>query len=265
MLDLNKIYHGDCLDIMKDVPDGSIDMILCDLPYGTTACKWDTIIPLKPLWEQYKRVCKENAAIVLTATNPFASMLIQSNLPLFKYEWVWHKNMTSGFALSKKQPLRNHELVLVFYKKQPIYNPIKEKRDLSEKSKQRMNYEFTTVKGVNEHQNGIKKIQFIPEDKELSYPKTVKKWNGVNSHNRIHPTEKPVDMMSYLVETYTKNGEVVLDNCIGSGTTAIACINTGRNFIGIEKEQEYFDIATKRVSDHIFKAKNNTIATLFSE
>lgn len=245
---MNKALHGDCLELMKDIPDKSIDMILCDLPYGTTACKWDSVINETSLWDAYKRIIKDNGAIVLTATNPFATQLIHSNISWFKYEWVWHKNMTSGFALSKKQPLRNHELVLVFYKKQPTYNPIKEPRDLSESSKQRMNYDFTTLKGNNEHQNGIKKVAFIPEDKELSYPKTVKKWNGVNSHNRNHPTEKPLQMMEYFILTYTNEGETVLDNCAGSFTTAIACLNTNRNYICIEKEQKYYDIGVERIN-----------------
>lgn len=251
-IEINKVYNEDCVGEkgMCLIPDKSIDMILCDLPYGTTACKWDSAIPNDLLWQQYKRICKDDAAIVLTATNPFAATLIQSNIAWFKYEWVWHKNMTSGFALAKKQPLRNHELVLVFYKKQPTYNPIKEPRDLSESSKQRMNYDFTTTKGTNEHQNGIKKVRFIPEDKELSYPKTVKKWNGVNSHNRFHATEKPLDMMEYLIKTYTNEGDTVLDNCMGSGTTAIACINTNRNYIGFEKEEKYFNIIQERIKNH---------------
>ena len=248
MIDLRK---GDCLELMRDIPNGSIDMILADLPYGTTACKWDTILPLDKLWAQYKRIIKDNGAIVLTATNPFASALIISNIDWFKYEWVWHKNMTSGFALAKKQPLRNHELVLVFYKKQPTYNPIKEPRDLSESSKQRMSYAFTTSKGTNEHQNGIKKVQFVPEDKELSYPKTVKKWNGVNSHNRLHATEKPIDMMEYLIKTYTNEGDTVLDNTMGSGTTGVACVNTNRDFIGMELDDRYFEIAERRINDAI--------------
>ena len=243
-----ELHYGDCLEIMPLIPDKSIDMILCDLPYGTTACKWDSVIPNDLLWKQYKRVCKDDAAIVLTATNPFATTVIQSNIGWFKYEWVWHKNMTSGFALSKKQPMRNHELILVFYKKQPTYNPIKEPRDLSESSKQRMKYDFTSTKGINEHQGGIKKVQFIPEDINMSYPKTVKKFNGVNPHKRFHTTEKPVDMMEYLIKTYTNEGETVLDNCMGSGTTGVACKMTGRKFIGIEKELKYFDIASNRIN-----------------
>jgi len=238
---------------MPGIPDKSIDLILCDLPYGSTALSWDSIIPLVPLWAQYKRIIKENGAIVLTATNPFAAKLIMSNLDWFKYEFVWHKNMTSGFALAKKQPLRNHELVLVFYRHQPTYNPIKEPRDMSPSSAQRMNYDFTSTKGVNSHQNGIKKVQYIPEDKSMSYPKTVKKWNGVNPHNRTHPTEKPVDMFQYLIKTFTNPGDNVLDNCMGSGTTTVACYKEGRNCIGMEKDKTYFNLTVNRIKGAVSK------------
>lgn len=248
---MNVIWHGDCLEQMDlFIADNSIDLILCDLPYGTTACKWDTIIPFKPLWEQYERIIKPNGAIVLTATNPFASLLINSNMKLFRYEWVWYKNMTSGFALARKQPMRNHELILVFYKKQPVYNYIKEPRDMSPESAKRMNYDFTSLKGVNEQQAGIKKVQYIPESKDLSYPKTVKKWNGINPHNRLHPTEKPVDMFEYLIKTYSNEGNLVLDNCSGSGTTAIACLNTNRNYICIEKAEKYYNESVQRIKNH---------------
>lgn len=242
----NELINGDCLEVMPLIRDKSIDLILADLPYGTTACKWDTVINLNLLWEEYKRIIKDNGAIVLTATNPFATSLIQSNIDWFKYEWIWHKNMTSGFALAKKQPLRNHELILVFYKKQPIYNPIKELRDLNKSSKQRMQYDFTSTKGINEQQGGIKKIQFIPEDKKMSYPKTVKKFNGVNPHKRFHTTEKPLSLMEYLIKTYTNEQMLVLDNTMGSGTTCLAAKNLNRKFIGIEKEIKYYKIACKR-------------------
>lgn len=256
MYDIN-LVHGDCLEYLPLVPDKSVDMILCDLPYGSTGCKWDSIIPSNLLWEHYVRICKEKAAIVLTATNPFATTLIQSRIDWFKYEWIWHKNMTSGFHLAKKQPLRNHELVLVFYKKQPTFNLIKELRDLSERSKKRMNYSFTTKRGTNVHQNGIKKVQFIPENKDLSYPKTVKKWNGVNSNNRLHPTQKPLDMIEYLIKTYTNEGDMVLDNCMGSGTTGVACLNTSRKFLGIEIEKEYYDKAVNRINPLIIAKRDN--------
>ena len=245
------LKHGDCLELMKDIPDGSVDMILCDLPYGTTACSWDTIIPFEPLWAQYKRIIKGNGAVVLTASQPFTTTLIMSNITNFRYEWIWHKNTTSGFALAKKQPMRNHENVCVFYKTQPTYNPVKELRDMSDDSKKRMNYDFSSVKGVNQINGGIKKVQYIPDSKELSYPKSVQKVDNIaNSDNeRVHPTQKPVELMEYLIKTYTNENETVLDNCMGSGTTGVACVNTNRNFIGIEKEQKYFDIAKSRIDD----------------
>ena len=248
-----ELIHGECLEKMKDIPDKSIDMILCDLPYGTTACKWDTIIPFEPLWEQYKRVIKDNGAIVLTASQPFTSALIMSNIKMFKYEWIWSKNTTSGFALAKKQPMRNHENILVFYNKQATYNPIKELRDMSEESKKRMNYEFGSIKGVNQVNGGIKKVQYIPEDKSLCYPKTVQRINNIvnNNKERVHPTQKPVALFEYLIKTYTNEGDLVLDNCMGSGTTGVACKNLNRNFIGIELDPEYFKIAEKRINENL--------------
>jgi site-specific DNA-methyltransferase (adenine-specific) len=250
-METNKIYQGDCLELMKQIEDKSVDMILCDLPYGVTACSWDVIIPLDKLWFEYKRIIKNKGIIILTATQPFASMLIMSNLEMFKYEWIWHKNTTSGFALAKKQPMRNHENILVFYRNQPTYNPIKELRDMSESSKKRMEYDFTSEKGINQINNGIKKFRFIPESKELCYPKTVQKINNItnNDNGRFHPTQKPVALFEYLIKTYTNEGDLVLDNCIGSGTTAVACVNTKRNFIGIELSEEYCKIANKRIEE----------------
>ena len=234
---------------MKGIPDGSIDMILCDLPYGTTACKWDTIIPFELLWDEYDRIIKDNGAIVLTATQPFTSALVMSNPKLFKYEWIWQKNSTSGFALAKKQPMRNHESILVFYKKQCTYNYIKEPRLMDDNSKKRMEYDFTSLKGNNQINNGLKKVRYVPEDKNLSYPKSVQFFKNIanNSKQRVHPTQKPAELFEYLIKTYTNEGETVLDNCIGSGTTAIAALNTDRSFIGIEKEKEYVDIANERI------------------
>jgi len=263
MLDLNKIYHGDCLDIMKDVPDGSIDMILCDLPYGTTACKWDAIIPFELLWGQYERIVASNGAVVLTASQPFTSALVMSKPKWFRHEWIWQKNRGSNFALLKWQPFKEHESILVFSKETANYYPIMEER--SESGKSRCVYTFNnkvTSETINNqtfyNQNGERRKL----NENLRNPSSVQKFN---TEVGLHPTQKPVSLFEYLIKTYTNKGETVLDNCIGSGTTAIACINTGRNFIGIEKEQEYFDIATKRVSDHLFKSKNNTIATLFGE
>lgn len=243
---------GDCLELLPGILDKSIDMILTDLPYGTTACSWDTKIDLSKLWPEYKRIIKDNGAIVLTATQPFTSTLIMSNIDMFKYEWIWYKNMTSGFALAKKQPLRNHENILVFYKKQPTYNPIKELRDMNPKSIKRMEYDFTTEKGLNTHQNGINKIKFVPEDKKLSYPKSVKRWLGVNSHNRVHSTQKPLEMAEYLIETYTNEGDTVHDSCMGSGWSLKACRNLNRSYIGFEISDEWeyqYELDNSKLTD----------------
>jgi site-specific DNA-methyltransferase (adenine-specific) len=174
-----------------------------------------------------------------------------SNPAWFKYEWVWLKNTTSGFALAKKQPMRNHENILVFYNKQPTYNPIKELRDMSEKSKNRMNYDFSSTKGQNQVNGGIKKVKYIPDDKNLCYPKTVQRVNSVvnNSKDKVHPTQKPVALMEYLIKTYTNEGETVLDFTMGSGTTGVAAKNLNRNFIGIELDPDYFKIARKRINE----------------
>lgn len=241
MLDLNKIHHGDCLELMKDIPDKSIDMILCDLPYGTTACKWDSIIPFEPLWEQYNRVIKDNGAIVLTATNPFSSVLVSSNLKGFKHEWIWQKEKGVGFQVAKYRPMQEHEHVLVFTKKgeRVNYYPIKEKRDKPIKSKG-----ASTKSGSSP----IAYLNNINKTYVDRYPTSIKRFQRDN--NKIHPTQKPVALFEYLIKTYTNEGETVLDNCIGSGTTAIAALNTGRFFIGIEKGKEYVDIANKRIKEH---------------
>jgi site-specific DNA-methyltransferase (adenine-specific) len=225
---------------MKEIPDGSVDMILADLPYGTTACKWDTIIPFEPLWEQYERVIKDNGAIVLTASQPFTSALVMSNTKLFRYELVWDKVSTSSGALAKKQPLKSHENILLFYKKQPVYNPqMTAGKQWKRGGRGRETPQYYGVK---------KKLGKPKSDMtNLKYPKSILVISNANRLNRIHPTQKPVALFEYLIKTYTNEGDVVLDNVIGSGTTAIACINTGRNFIGIEKEQKYVELARRRV------------------
>jgi site-specific DNA-methyltransferase (adenine-specific) len=239
---LNRVIQGDCLEVMRDIPDGSVDMILCDLPYGTTACKWDAIIPFEPLWEQYERIIKDNGAIVLTASQPFASALLMSNHKLFKYELIWDKVGTSSGVLAKKRPLKSHENILVFYKQQPTYNP-------------------QMREGIRWHRGGKmrKTPAFYGESKEigkpfsdrtnLKYPKSIITVSNANRTHNIHPTQKPVPLFEYLIRTYTKEGEIVLDNCIGSGTTAVAAINTNRQFIGIEREPEYVEIANNRIEE----------------
>ncbi len=248
---INKVIQGDCLEVMKDIPDKSIDMILCDLPYGTTACKWDTIIPFEPLWEQYKRIIKDNGAIVLTASQPFTSALVMSNIDMFKYELIWHKNRSGGFVLAKKRPMKYHENILVFYKKQPTYNP--QFIEYADSVKQR----FKKSGGVspqiilkNNIQN-IKSSQGFVDYERGKYPESIMKIKGVGNANskHLHPTQKPVALFEYLIKTYTNEGDLVLDNCAGSGTTGVACKNLNRNYILIEKEPEYIDIINKRLND----------------
>ena len=234
-----KLYKGDCLEIMKQIPNGSIDMILCDLPYGTTACKWDTIIPFDKLWEQYERIIKPNGAIVLTASQPFTSALIMSNTNMFRYEWIWEKTLFSNFALVKKQPAKLHENILVFYKKQPTYNPqMQEGKPYSDKPRKR-------TMGVMNDAIGMKKAI---ENKGERYPSSVQKFSNGNNGTQ-HPTQKPIELFEYLIKTYTNENETVLDNTMGSGTTGVACVNTNRNFIGIEKDEKYFEIAKNRIND----------------
>jgi site-specific DNA-methyltransferase (adenine-specific) len=231
---INRVIQGDCLEVMRDIPDGSVDMILCDLPYGTTACKWDAIIPFEPLWEQYERIIKDNGAIVLTASQPFTTTLAYSNIKNFRYSWVWEKEQGVNFLMAKKQPLKVHEDVLVFYKKQPTYNPQMTKGK-----------PYVSGKGTSGDVTGnVTKVQ--TENSGTRYPRSVIK---VNRETGLHPTQKPVALFEYLIRTYTNEGEVVLDNCIGSGTTAVAAINTNRQFIGIEREPEYVEIANKRIEE----------------
>jgi len=243
MLELNKIYNMDCMEGMKLIDDRSIDMILCDLPYGTTACKWDTVIPFEPLWEQYERIIKDNGAIVLFGSQPFTSALVMSNLKLFRYEWIWQKTLATNFMLVKKQPAKKHENILVFYKKQPTYNPQMEiGKPYKDKPRKR------TV-GIHGNAETIKKAI---NNEGTRYPSSVLLFSNGNNGN-VHPTQKPVELCEYLIKTYTNEGETVLDNCMGSGTTAIACINTGRNFIGFELDKHYCDIANERIRNALAK------------
>ena len=245
MIELNKIYNEECLEGMKKIPDGSVDMILCDLPYGTTACKWDTIIPFKPLWEQYERVIKDNGAIVLTASQPFTSALIMSNINMYRYNWVYEKNKSSNFMLAKKQPLKNFEDVCVFYKKQPTYIPQMEwvgVKDKRKKINQKKRYSELHGSEITAYSHS--------KDNGWRYPKAVKLFNNADTRNVVHPTQKPVPLFEYLIKTYTNEGETVLDNCAGSFTTAVACDNTNRNWICMEKEEEYCNIGLTRINDN---------------
>ena len=238
---LNKIIHGDCLEVMRDIPDKSVDMILCDLPYGTTACKWDEIIPFEPLWEQYERVIKDNGAIVLTASQPFTSKLIMSNLKMFKYELIWDKNYGGAPGVAKYRPMPSHESILVYANGKTTYNP---QMRTGKPYNDKRSGERAKING-NEHKFGYKN-NFDIQNKGVRYPLSVIKIQKYNIKGE-HPTQKPVALFEYLIKTYTNEGEIVLDNCIGSGTTAIAAHNTGRKFIGIEKEPKYVEIARKRL------------------
>jgi len=248
-----EILLGDCLELMKDIPNGSIDMILADLPYGTTACKWDTIIPFDKLWEQYERIIKPNGAIVLTASQPFTSALVMSNPDWFKYEWIWEKSHPTGFASSKYNPLKYHESVLIFCEGKTVYNP--------QMTKGKPNHSMGKIVNggqiKSESQVNITAIQ--SQQSENKFPKSVQKFSNPRFKG-MHPTQKPVALFEYLIKTYTNEGDLVLDNCAGSGTTAIACLNTNRQFIVMEKEQKYYDIILKRVADF---NKNFETQTLF--
>jgi DNA modification methylase len=231
------LIHGDCLELMQIIPDGSVDMVLADPPYGTTACKWDAVIPLEAMWVQLKRVIKPNGAIVLFGVEPFSSLMRCSNIKQFKYDWVWQKTRPSGSMLAKKQPLRNTELISVFYKKQPTYIP-----------------QMTEAKRVIEKKRTVNKGEIVGnqnltrtfDNKGLAYPRSILAFANPNNKS-LHPTQKPVALMEYLIRTYTNESETVLDFTMGSGTTGVACANTGRKFIGIELDQGYFDIAKDRI------------------
>lgn len=233
-----ELYQNDCLDVMCNIPDASIDMVLCDLPYGTTQNKWDSVIPLNRLWKEYRRVCK--GAIVLTAAQPFTSALVMSNIDEFRYSWVWDKANSTGFLNAKKQPLRQTEDVLVFSSKSPPYNPQMEVRG---KPRTKGGY---NKPGGSENYGEFGDAQSRNND---YYPTNLLRISNAARAGKVHPTQKPVALMEYLVITYTNEGDVVLDNTMGSGTTGVACMNTGRGFVGIERDPDYFKIAKQRIYD----------------
>lgn len=243
MLSLNKIYLGDCLELMKSIDDRTIDMVLCDLPYGTTKCKWDIEIPFEHLWEQYERVIKDNGAIVLFAQTPFDKLLGVSNLKLLRYEWIWEKSQATGHLNAKKMPMKAHENILVFYKKLPIYNPQKTTghRPINKYTKYVTTQNNTEIYGqMNKEISGGGNTD--------RYPRSIQKFSSDKQKCKLASTQKPVKLCEYLIKTYTNENHIVLDNCIGSGTTAVACINTNRNFIGMEKDINEWNKANKRIS-----------------
>lgn len=227
-----QLMLGDCLEKMKEIPDGSVDMVLCDLPYGNTKNKWDVLLPFPLLWEEYARICK--GTVVLTAAQPFTSVMINSNLKDFKYCWVWKKSKPTGHLNAKKQPLRNTEDIVVFYKKQTIYNP--------------QGIRPTNVVVSRTNRGNYGECSKTTRQTITGYPTTVLEFA---TENGAHPTQKPVSLMEYLIKTYTNKGQTVLDNTMGSGTTGVACINTGRKFIGIEQDEGYFKIAEQRIKEAV--------------
>lgn len=239
------LQKGDCLELMKDIPDNSVDLILCDLPYGTTACKWDSVIDFNALWSAYKRIAKDRSAIVLTASQPFTSALVMSNIEMFKYAWVWEKSRPTDFPNANNKPMKKHEDILVFSKgttangsdrKMPYFPQGLIESNRKVKRTSRGGFQGERPNQVDEYVS-----------KHTNFPNTILK---VPSEGKtVHPTQKPVALMEYLIRTYTSEGATVLDNCMGSGTTGVACVNTGRNFIGIEKEREYFKIARRRIRE----------------
>jgi hypothetical protein len=231
--DNTKLLQGDCLELMKSLPSASADLILCDLPYGTTACAWDSVIPFDALWEQYRRIAKHNAPIVLTASQPFTTALIASNMREFRYTWVWEKEQGVNFLLAKKQPMKVHEDVCVFYRSQPTYNP-----------QMTVGKPYVSGKGDSGEVTGsVTKVQ--TKNEGTRYPRSIQ---AIKRETGLHPTQKPVALMEYLVRTYTNEGDTVLDNCMGSGTTGVACMNTGRRFIGMEMDAGYFATAQGRIA-----------------
>ena len=237
------LYQGDCLELMKEIETGSVNMILCDLPYGTTQCSWDSVIPFDLLWAQYERIIKDNGAIVLTAAQPFTSHLIISNQNLFKYEWIWQKTHPKGHLNAHKQPMRAHENVLVFYKNHPLYFPQKtygHKRKVA-KSIYNKGGDGSSTYG-QENRNTI-------YDSENRFPLSIQVFSNGDQINKIHPTQKPVSLMEYMIRTYSNENDLILDNCMGSGTTGVACKNLNRRFIGMEQDEGYFKAAMKRINE----------------
>ena len=252
-----KLYNGDCLNVMKDISDKSIDMILCDLPYGTTPLTWDKEIPMDKLWIEYKRVLKDNGVVVLFGQEPFSSYLRISNIDWYKYDWYWEKESFTNVFQVKRRPGKNVETISVFYKNQPTYNPQKYKHEGKPvTNKIGDDARFSSTQIGNEAK--VRPLEYV--DDMTRYPKQVIRVNRENKRKAVHPTQKPVALLEYLIKTYTNENELVLDNCMGSGSCGVACINTDRNFIGIELDENYFNIAKDRIENkeqELKESKNN--------
>ncbi len=258
-----KLLYGDCLELMKDIPDKSVDMILCDLPYGTTACKWDNVIPFEPMWEQLNRVIKDNGAIVLFGSEPFSSYLRMSNIKYYKYDWIWDKERGYGFANANKMPMKSHEIISIFYKKLPVYNPQKTKGKPYKTNGGMRKNSIKTLSGDKiQNHNRSNIVSFYRSETTNNgdrFPLSIIKFKRDN--DKHHPTQKPVSLLEYLIKTYTLENETVLDFTMGSGSTGVACVNTNRNFIGIELDEKYFEIA----KDRIEQAEKDKESMLFPE
>ena len=246
------LMHGDCLELMKDIPDGSVDLVLTDPPQGTTACKWDSVIPFEPMWEQLNRIIKLNGAICLFGSEPFSSSLRMSNIKNFKYDWIWNKKLAGNGILAKKQPLKIHEIVSVFHS--GIYMPQMTKG----RYRKKMGLKESEITGGNSYANQT--------ENDLYYPKSILEYGiGNMRKSRLHPTQKPIDLLEYLIRTYTNEGETVLDFTMGSGSTGVACVNTDRRFIGIELDDKYFEIAKQRIDAAIRDKSPQTEKTVMEE
>jgi site-specific DNA-methyltransferase (adenine-specific) len=245
-----ELYNEDCLIKMKDIPDKSVDMILCDLPYGTTQNKWDSVIPFEPLWEVYKRILKPTGIVALTASQPFSSALVMSNPTWFKHEWIWIKNRGSNFANTVREPFKEHESVLVFSQGKWTYNRQMQERAESGKSRVKSPVKFETA---SDNYRVFERV----ETKVMPELRVPSSWQKFNTEVGLHPTQKPVSLMEYLIKTYTNEGELVLDNCMGSGTTGVACVNLNRKFIGIEKDEGYFKVSQERIQKAQEEKGNN--------
>ena len=241
MIEIDQIYNEDCLEGMKRIDDGSVDCIITDLPYGTTACQWDSVIPFEPLWEQYRRITKPNAAIVLFGSEPFSSALVMSNPKMFRHEWIWIKNRGSNFANTVREPFKEHEKILVFSQGGWTYNPQMQNRTGGGLERAKYNCKFES------HSENYRKFD-VREKNQLTEKRVPSSWQKFNTETGLHPTQKPVDLLRYLIRTYTDTDNLVLDSCMGSGTTAIACLKEHRHFLGFELNKEYFDIAQRRIA-----------------
>lgn len=250
MMEVNKVYNQDCLEGMKLISDHSIDCIICDLPYGSTSCSWDTIIPFDKLWEQYERIIKDNGAIILFGTEPFSSMLRMSNLKWYKYDLIWKKSKSGSAFCAKYRPISKHENISIFCKNggKTIYHP-----QMKEGTPYKRTHKISEC-DINNHQIGFNRKEVVSVNEGFRYPDTIldfqQKWRR---QDQIHPTQKPVELIEWLIRTYSNDGDLILDNCMGSGTTAIACMRTGRQFIGFETDETYYNI----ILDRIQKEKSN--------